>query len=341
MTPLNRNHKLEGTGPLLNKKGELRECGWSNSLLYDFSPQMTNRKKLKQWDYYQIVDSEGRYALSFAFAKNGTSGLVECSVFDFVTKEKFYATEKTKSELVLPITTKSGDISFKNKCCEISVEKTNEGRRIYCKFERVFRHTEIIADVFLTEPKTDSLVLATPFKESKKAFCYSQKITSMNAKGFVKVKGRTYTFDENKDFCILNWGRGCFKTKAERVFGVGSGLVNGKPFSYNFGLGFGDTEIVTENAIFYDGKCYKLDFVNIDIPKENIMNAWNITSNDNSLDLTFTPFFNDRIDIKFGIFPQHADNLFGRLNGKILLDDGISVVVEDIVGVLGIRSVEC
>lgn len=56
-------------------------------------------------------------------------------------------------------------------------------------------------------PDTDTMVIATPWKEDKKAFYYNQKITCMPASSYVKIKGRTYTFDFSKDVGILDCGR--------------------------------------------------------------------------------------------------------------------------------------
>ncbi len=333
MTEKNLNHKLTGSGALLNEKGALREAGWANSLVYDYSRSMVkaNKSRLKEWDYYHVINSEGKYAVSFTFADNGYMGLIDCSVFDFETKEKFSATEvpvMPMGKLGLPPTSEKGDISFKNKSCDFHIDRSEAGRHFYCDFKRTFNHTEIVADIYLEQPPMDTMVIATPWKENKKAFYYNQKITCMRAKGSVTVKGRTYTFDDSKDYGILDWGRGVWTYDNTWYWGVGSGTVNGKPFGYNIGYGFGDTTAASENMLFYDGKCHKLDLVDFCIP-ENVMDTWNMTSSDNRFNMQFTPFFNDRTDISVGIMSQHADKLFGMLNGVAILDDGTELKIEN------------
>ena len=333
MNSKNLNHKLTGSGNLLDENGVLREAGWANSLVYDYSRSMVkaNKSRLKEWDYYHVINSEGKYAISFTFADNGYMGLIDCSVFDFVTKEKFSATEipiMPMGKLNLPSTSEKGDITFKNKSCEFHIDRTENGRHFYCDFKRTFNHTEIVADIYLEQPPMDTMVIATPWKENKKAFYYNQKITCMRAKGSVTVKGRTYTFDDSKDYGILDWGRGVWTYDNTWFWGVGSGTVNGKPFGYNIGYGFGDTSKASENMLFYDGKCHKLDLVDFCIPK-NVMDTWNMTSSDNRFRMQFTPFFNDRTDISVGIMSQHADKLFGMLNGIAVLDDGTELKIEN------------
>ena len=333
MSGKNLNHKLCGEGALLNEKGLLKEAGWATGLVYSYSRSMVKGKKLrlKEWDYYHIINNEGKYAVSFTFADNGYMGLVDCSVFDFETKEKFSATEipiMPMGKLNLPATSESGDVSFKNKGCEFHVDKSDDTRHIYCNYKRTFNHTEIVADIYLEQPPMDTMVIATPWKKSKKAFYYNQKITCMRAKGSVTVKGRTYTFDDSKDFGVLDWGRGIWTYNNTWFWGVGSGTVNGKAFGYNIGYGFGDTSNASENMIFYDGKCHKLDLVDFGIPG-NVMDTWHITSNDNRFTMEFTPFFNDRTDMTAGVISQHADKLFGMLSGTAVLDDGTELKIEN------------
>jgi len=259
-------------------------------------------------------------------------GLIDCSVFDFITKEKFSATEipiMPMGKLNLPATSEKGDISFKNKSCEFHIDRTEKGRHFYCDFKRTFNHTEIIADIYLEQPPMDTMVIATPWKKNKKAFYYNQKITCMKAKGSVTVKGRTYTFHDSKDYGILDWGRGVWTYDNTWFWGIGSGTVNGKPFGYNIGYGFGDTSAASENMLFYDGRCHKLDLVDFCIP-ENVMDTWNMTSSDNRFRMQFNPFFNDRTDISVGVMSQHADKLFGMLNGIAVLDDGKELKIENL-----------
>ena len=96
------------------------------------------------------------------------------------------------------------------------------------------------------------------------------------------------------------------------------------------GYGFGDTSAASENMLFYDGKCHKLDVVDFGIPSDNVMKEWRMTSNDGRWNMTFKPFFNDRTDISASVISQHADKLFGFLNGTAILDDGKEMKIENL-----------
>ncbi len=330
---MNENHKIQGSGELLDEKGYLKESVSANDLVFDYERAKVklNKSGLKERDYYLLINNEGKYALSFAVENRGFRSIVDCSVFDFVTKEKIQCIETKvmpKGKLELPPTSKKGDISYKSKTCNFNIDRTDESRHIYCKFERSFNHTECEADIYLKQPPIDTMVISPPFKKGKKAFYYNEKITCMSASGYVKVKGRTYAFDALKDFGILDWGRGVLPYEKAWCWGVGCAYVNGKPFGYNIGCGFGDTRATSPNMLFYDGKCHKLSIVDFGIP-ENFMKEWVMTSDDNRWNMRFKPFFNDHTDVNVGIICEKAERLFGVLNGTAVLDDGTVLNIEN------------
>ena len=91
-----REHLITGSGPLLDRKGRLREPG------YAFHPPFTYSHKhiaasplrIKDWDYYLVNDDD--FAVALTFSDLGYIGLVSASVIDF--RHRAY---KTTSELVV------------------------------------------------------------------------------------------------------------------------------------------------------------------------------------------------------------------------------------------------
>jgi hypothetical protein len=177
----------------------------------------------------------------------------------------------------------------------------------------------------------DTMVIATPWKEDKKAFYYNQKINCMPASGSVKFDGRVYKFNPETDFGTLDWGRGVWTYDNTWYWGSGNGIVNGKPFGFNIGYGFGDTSAASENMLFYDGKCHKLDDVTFNIPSTSYTDPWTFTSSDGRFEMDFVPIIDRaaKIDIKVIITDQHQ--VFGRLSGKAVLDDGMVIEVKDML----------
>ena len=77
---------------------------------------------------------------------------------------------------------------------------------------------------------------------------------------------KTYVFDPADSFGVLDWGRGVWTYHNTWYWGSASGQVEGVPFGWNIGYGFGDTSAASENMLFYGGKAHKLSQVRFHIP---------------------------------------------------------------------------
>ena len=85
--------------------------------------------------------------------------------------------------------------------------------------------------------------------------------------------------------------------------------------------------------LFYNGKSHKLDQVTFNIPKRNgeyfYTEPWTFTSNDGRFEMEFKPII-DRVaplDLKLICMLPHQ--VFGKLSGKAMLDDGKVIEVKD------------
>ena len=102
------------------------------------------------------------------------------------------------------------------------------------------------------------------------------------------------------------------------------------------GYGFGDTRAATENAIFYNGRAHKLDYVIFHIPlkkgKPDFLAQWSIESDDKRLRLDFVPIMDcaTRTDAK--VLKSDRHQVFGRFSGKVVLDAGTELEVKDFFG---------
>lgn len=182
-----------------------------------------------------------------------------------------------------------------------------------------------------------------------------EKINCMRASGKVEFDGKTYTFDPKTDFGTLDWGRGVWTYDNTWYWGSGNADINGHAFGFNIGYGFGNTEVATENVIFYDGKVHKLENVRFNIPGDTGPNPfisggkqvnpkdfgpmdapsykapWTFTSSDGRFEMKFVPVLDRlaKIDVKAICSDQHQ--VFGRMTGKAILDDGTVIEVKDLL----------
>ena len=179
------------------------------------------------------------------------------------------------------------------------------------------------------------MVICTPF-DKPGHFYYNQKINCMRACGEVTVGETVYPFDPTDSFAVLDWGRGVWTYHNTWYWGSASGLVNGVPFGFNIGYGFGDTSAATENMLFYNGKAHKLSQVTFNIPglpgKEDFLSPWTFTSDDGRFEMDFEPIM-DRAsctDVKLIKSDQHQ--VFGYFSGTAVLDDGTQIELDRFLG---------
>lgn len=259
-----------------------------------------------------MINKAGKYAFSYAFARNRFINTVECALFDFETKEKFPCHEKTNR-------LKKDDEFFLNgeesACCKTSngtciLENLNGAVCFTANFKKCFSHTDMKAE-FLFDEKEISFLSG------------SRDVAFVRASGCVEVGGRIYNFDSSTDLAFFEKGvslekRGC---KGASCFCGGFSGENTVALSLtdNFANGI-------ENKIVCNGKKIPLGEIEFSKPIANGYGEWCISSTVDAFNVSFKPTFNDRADN----MNYHADRFFGFLNGEFKDCDGMTRNLENI-----------
>ena len=332
-------HEITTRHALLDEQGKLIEPGYSKGLLMDYDRKAIKggALRIKEWDYYLIANND--YAVALTIADNSYMGLDGISLLDF--RKPWEHTNNAMSVLTLgkrhfPASSSNGDVSSSTKKYSISFKHNGDHRILSFHMDNFLDGKPIRGEIRLENPEQESMVIVTPFAEKDTAFYYNQKINCLPASGQVEFDGKTYVFDKENSFGVLDWGRGVWTYDNVWYWGSASGLVDGVPFGFNIGYGFGDTSAASENMLFYDGKAHKLSQVTFNIPmkdgKEDYMSPWTFTSDDGRFEMDFVPII-DRAactDVKLICSDQHQ--VFGRFTGKAVLDDGKEIYIKDFLG---------
>ena len=335
-------HEITERRPLLDERGNLTEPGYAKRLLpvYRRADIKANPLRVKEWDYYCV--NNGRFALALTIADNSYMGLDSISLLNLeegweITKSPMSAFPMGK--VGLPETSERGDVQSGGKKYNILFRNEGSKRVLIAQMQNFGPEGSLYAKIELTDIPEESMVIATPFRKDKH-FYYNQKINCMRASGFVTYgyHNRTYTFDPADSFAVLDWGRGVWTYENTWYWGSASGLVDGEPFGFNIGYGFGDTSAESENMLFYKGKAHKLSQVTFHIPGDggkrtpDYLQPWAFTSDDGRFEMQYQPVL-DRAsctDVKVIKSDQHQ--VFGRFTGKAVLDDGTVLDVKDLPG---------
>ena len=329
-----RNHEGVTRQPLLKEDGYLREPGWSKRLLqkYDRRQIRAPKFRIKEWDYYLVLNED--FAGAFTISDDGYIGLQSVSLLNF--KEGWEHTETILNafpmgKFDLPSTSERGDTVYRDKRLHMEYTVEEGKRRIRCVFDNFYQGKPFRCDITLLQPEMDTMVIATPWKEKKTAFYYNQKINCMPASGKMEFDGRIYRFNNETDFGTLDWGRGVWTYDNRWYWGSGNTVVNGRPFGFNIGYGFGDTSAASENMLFYDGSAHKLDDVTFHIPEGDYMKPWTFSSSDGRFEMDFVPVLDRAAKTAAVIIETDQHQVFGRMSGKAVLDDGTVIEVKDMM----------
>lgn len=332
-------HEITEAGSLLNESGDLREPGFSRRMLlsYDRNAVKAGRLRIKEWDYYIVTD--GRYAVALTVDDNSYMGLTSASFLDLTApaeRTRSYMSFMPCGKTGFPSSSAEGDVEYSDKNCKFSFKKTPEERRLFCELPDFDGGSPLLADFRLSEEPEESMVIATPFSK-RGHFYYNQKINCMRAEGTVIYRGREYYFDPAVSMGTLDWGRGVWTYSNTWYWGSGSWRIDGVPFGFNIGYGFGDTSAATENMLFYDGKAHKLSQVSFNIPKnadgsEDYMSPWTFTSDDGRFEMDFSPVLDRKSLTSALVILSDQHQVFGRFRGRAVLDDGRVIEVTDMPG---------
>lgn len=332
-------HEITKKHPLLDENGHLIETGYAKSLILDYNRKAikANSLRIKEWDYYLIYNDD--FGVALTVDDNSYMALDSISLLDF--RKPWEHTNSpmkfmTMGKRNFPASSISGDVTGDGKGYKIEfINKGNE-RILSFHMDNFLDNKPIDGKITLTCDPSESMVIVTPYKESKVHFYYNQKINCMPAEGKVSFDGKDYIFDKNTSCGVLDWGRGVWTYKNTWYWGSASGRVDGHLFGFNIGYGFGDTSAASENMLFYDNKAHKLSEVKFNIPmkdgKEDYLSPWTFTSDDKRFEMDFVPVLDRASNTDFVVLGSNQHQVFGKFTGTAILDDGTKIKIKDFMG---------
>jgi Protein of unknown function (DUF2804). len=327
-------HEITRAMPLLDQQGNLNEPGYAKKLLpiYRRADIRAGKSRIKEWDYYLVVNDG--FAAAFTISDDGYIGLQSVSLLGLGEKPWEHTETVLNAfpmgRLKLPPDSSSGDTTYGDKRLQMRFSVKDGVRRITCHFEKFWKDKPFDCDIALAQPEMDSMVIATPW-DKEKHFYYNQKINCMRASGWMEYDGVRYAFEPATDFGTLDWGRGVWTYDNTWYWGSGNADINGVPFGFNIGYGFGNTKAATENVLFYGGKVHKLDDVAFHIPESGYMEPWRFSSSDGRFEMDFRPVLDRAAKIDFKVLVSDQHQVFGRMSGRAILDDGTPVEIRDVL----------
>jgi hypothetical protein len=199
------------------------------------------------------------------------------------------------------------------------------------------RHRYLRGELVLSPPPdAESIVTLMPWLTEKSAFLLTRRSPWYGVEGVIQFGAQELIFPQGKSSGIFEWNRGV-RPRGDVHFwagasGTAAGPHAGAGFGFSVGYGDIDARAGTENAVFVDGKLHKLDQVTFHISPADWMEPWRFTSNDNRLEMIFTPL-QERVERKSFFFHSlHRRQFFGSFSGRVILDDGTLLEFSELSG---------
>jgi len=327
-------HEITEQGPLLDDSGRLVERGWARKPIrqYDRDDIAPGWWRIKEWDYYAVLGPS--FGIAITVADLGYLGLLSASWLDFDTKREVGDSEIVplpRGNFDLPAHPESGSIRLERRGVEVEFVPNSDGRTVSLDYPAFDDGRGLHVDLTLErDPGDDAVVIASDWEANRRRFYYNMKDPALPARGSITFGDRTEDVDETETFGVHDWGRGVWPYTSTWYWGVGGTWLDGVRVGWNFGYGFGDRDQATENAIVYDGTVHKLTDVQFHF--DDYTGTWQITSSDDRVDMQFEPLFDrdDAINLRLLKTIQHQ--VFGHYSGSLILDDGTTLEVDEIIG---------
>lgn len=332
-------YRITQPSRLLDKKGELIQKGYATSLILKYRKKDVARKmRLKQWDYYLIYNDD--YGIALVVGDSALVGIISATFIDFknkTQKSKTIITVFPEKKYNMPESSEVGNIEYQNKNVKVSFKHDNDNRILYLEMKNFDSKSDLQVSIILSDEPKESMVIATPFLQSKKDFYYNQKIIGMKATGTVTFSDMIYPFNPETSFGLLDWGRGVWPYKTTWYWSAAQGMIEDKVFGFNLGYGFGDTSAATENMLFYNGIASKLKDVVFIIPKNekneyDYMKNWIITDFKQQIEMIFVPIIDRSVVLSALVLSTNQHQVFGKFTGKAKLDDGTVIRLNNFMG---------
>lgn len=333
-------NELNHRGPVLNNFGCLDQIGWSRKPLLDcnfeaarvyrFRPLLKYR--IKRWDYYAVF-SQTRF-FSATIADLGYAGNIFVYTMDYESgdlHEEGLVVPFSKG-VALPRNSTEGESHFENKKAHLSFINHDHERRLVVSWPSFNAGRGINANISLSCPSTyESMNIVIPI--GKNRFYLNRKINCLPARGKIIYGDLIETLDPQTSLGSLDWGRGIWEYKSYWNWASASGFLSDRrTIGLNFGCGFGDTSMASENAIILENRIQKLDIVPFEYDSYDYMKPWRFIDKEGRLNLLFTPFRERIAKTNLGIIISSVHQLFGRYDGYAITDAGEKIEIGGLIG---------
>jgi hypothetical protein len=329
----------EITSPVsvIDGSGRPENPGWARFPLCFYDPALVwaPRRRIAESDRYIVYSPT--HMVIFEVLDDGYLGYMGVSVISLKDRKRvtqYFLRAFPLGGFELPPGSETGAIRYRHRKTGLDFVPMDGGVRIIkADIPRFGHHRSLRGELVLTEPPAaESLVTNMSWRREKSAFRYSRRSPWFTAEGVIQFGTSELIFTRGNAWGIFDWNRGVRPRGDLRIWAAGCGLAGGRQIGFSVGHSSADASQGTENAFFLDGKLHKLDQVTFHISPSNWLLPWRFTSNDNRLEMVFTPH-QERVERnQFLFYFTRRRQLCGFFSGRAILDDGSEMEFQSVTG---------
>jgi hypothetical protein len=316
--------------PILDNNGRPVHPGWARFPYFQYLPEsvIVPRRRVSEADRYIIFSPTHLFAMEIM--DTGYLGYVSVYLASLRDKKLFSHTFNSLFPLGvfgMPPSSDTGSIRLHRKKQIFDFIAMKSGARIVKLDVPEFDHHRMLRGevVLLPPPNAESLVTVMPWRRDNEAFRYNRHSPWFSVEGVIQFGITEIAFTKGNAWGIFDWCRGVRPDSDTRYWAAACGMSNGKLVGINVGYDSSDSEQGTGNAFFVDGKIYKLDQVTFHISPTNWLSPWRFTSNDNRLEMTFSPEMVWDERKRMLLYSSRRKQLYGTFAGTAALGDGSAI----------------
>ena len=343
-------YQKEITRPLsiLGDDGLPQNFGWSRQPVLYYEPTMITSPVYRITGSDRYIVHSPTHLIVFEIRDNAWLGYMCISVISLRDRKRStqsYTTFLPMGSYEMPSTSsaangKSAVSRWRRKKTHIDFINMEAGVKIIkVEVPNFGRHRSLRGELVLMEPeytrpelRAQSLVTSQPWKNEKRAFQITRCSPWYTVEGVIQFGSSEIIFTRGNGWGIFDWYR-AVRPKADICYWASAcGMNDGKLLSFCVGYCWADFSYGTENAFFVDGIIHKLDQITFHIPLSNWLSPWRFTSNDNRLEMAFSPH-QERTDRRRLFFHNSTRRqVCGYFSGKVLLDDETQIEFNGLTG---------
>ncbi|MCR9144065.1 MAG: DUF2804 domain-containing protein [bacterium] len=314
--------EITTTTDLVLPNGKLNPAsiGWSKTPQHNCN--VTGRwPRKKRWDYWCVTGPDFLFSVTIADVDYALSGFVY--FLDYKSKRFIEHT------VVIPLPksyhmpqSPQGALKLAHKELELEfITDANGATELRATSDHFGGHKLDARIQIQREKNQESLNVVIPWSDRK--YQFTSKQPGLPATGSVQIDGETFDFPKGTSFACLDYGRGVWPFSS--VWNWSSFSVkNGRDvIGVNLGGKWTDGTGINENAVFLNGKVYKIfDDLIFDYNPADFMQPWRIHAPDpEELDLRFTPFFERKAETNLLLIFTRVNQMIGRFEGGFRAGD--------------------